>query len=125
ITQEMLTPLLVVNDVRAAGFPHNLLIDGSLDLIYKKKPICNILSTEWYIKYASQTTFSKGFSKAIWIPTEGGDFTLAQLYSKLEDSLSANRFDVIKSLSPSVPISSELNIISSHGSADIALKQVI
>ncbi len=125
ITKDIQEPLLAVMDIRLAGFPHNLLLDSSGDFIYHKRPICNILSTEWYLRYANNTTISKEFSKAIWIPTEGGDFTLAQLHSKLESKLSEYKISVTQALNPRNPISSELNIISSHGSDDIALKQVI
>lgn len=125
IEQEVEQPLLVINDVLAAGFPHNLLLDRNKEFISNKQPICNVISTEWYLKYGNGTLLSKEFSRAIWIPTDGGDFTLAQLHSKLENYLFENRFNTVQSLTPKSPISADLNIVSAHGAEDIALKQVI
>jgi len=119
------SPLLIVMDMDLAGFPHNLLINLEGNLIYSERPIANILSTEWYIKYSNQIQIDKEFPKSIWIPTEGGDFTLNQLFGKLEDSLVVNKFNVLQSLEPENPINTDLNIVCAHGANDIALKQII
>ncbi len=118
-------PLFLVMDMELAGFPHNLLLNKESDLIYLNRPIGNILSIEWYIKYSNQAKIDIAFPKSIWIPTEGGDFTLNQLYGKLEDLLIDKNFTIIQSLDPETPINTDLNIICAHGANDIALKQVI
>lgn len=60
------------------------------------------------------------YSKSIWIPIEGGDFTIAKLYSNLENCLSTFNFTIEQALIPDQPISSELNIVVSHGTEHIA-----
>ncbi|MEQ6168629.1 hypothetical protein AAOE16_15645 [Ekhidna sp. MALMAid0563] len=119
------SPLLVVMDMDLAGFPHNLLLSREGDIIHSMRPLANILSTEWYVKYSNQVQIDKAFPKSVWIPTEGGDFTLNQLFGKLEDSLVENKFTILQSLDPKNPINTDLNIICAHGSNDIALKQVV
>ena len=119
------TPLLIVMDMDLAGFPHNLLLNKQGDLIHEKQPVANILSTEWYIRYTNHVKLTKGFLKSIWLPIEGGDFVLNHLFGKLEDSLTTQNFNVLKSIEPTNPINADLNIICAHGANDIALKQVI
>jgi hypothetical protein len=106
------------------GFPHNLFIDSKGEFIYIKQPICNILSTEWYLKFANKSHLKKRYSKSIWIPTKGGDFTINQLFGSLEDTLSEFSFKIENSMQLKKPIVSDLNIVTAHGSSDIALKQV-
>jgi hypothetical protein len=117
--------LLIVMDMGLAGFPHNLLLGDNGAPLHLQHPICNILSTEWFLKYSNLTKINKAFPKAIWIPTEGEDFTLLHLFGKLEETLNANRFSVLQSIEPERPIKSDLNIICAHGAQDIALRQVI
>jgi len=119
------SPLFIIMDMDLAGFPHNLLLNYEGDLLHLIHPIANILSTEWYIKYSNQVKIAKDFPKSIWLPTEGGDFTLNQLFGKLEDSLKENNFNILQRVEPKSPINTDLNIICAHGSDDIALKQVI
>lgn len=117
-------PLLFINDIALSGFPHNLFLDANGGLIHFKKPVCNVLSTEWFIK--EKNNFLSGqFTKSIWIPTEGGDFTINQLKSKLETVLERENFNITESLLPEQPINSDINILSSHGDSSIALKQAI
>lgn len=120
-----ISPLFIVMDMGLAGFPHNLLLNKKSDLVYLNRPIANILSTEWYVKYSNKVKIDKGFQKSIWLPTEGGDFTINQLFGKLEDFLISDNFNIIQSIEPKKPLNSDLNIICAHGSNDIALKQVI
>jgi len=123
-TDESIKPILFVLDIKIAGFPHNLFIDSKGEFIYVKKPVCNILSTEWYLKFANKSQLERNYSKSIWIPTEGGDFTINQLFGNLEDILSKFSFNVETSIKLEKPITSDLNIVTAHGSYDIALKQV-
>lgn len=118
-------PLLVVMDINIAGFPHNLFLNETNDFVYLTRPVCNILSTEWYLKYAKKNKIKENFTKSIWIPTEGSDFTINYLYSKLKYTLNKSNFFIEQSIAPERPISSELNILTAHGSDDIALKKVI
>jgi len=117
-------PLMVVLDIDIAGFPHNLFQESEGGFIYQNRAICNILSTEWYLKFANKTFLAENYSKAIWIPTEGGDFTINQLFGGLESTLTDYSFKIENSIKLENPISSELNIVTAHGSNDIALKQV-
>jgi hypothetical protein len=112
--------LLVVMDMDLAGFPHNLLIDHNEKFLYLERPICNIISTEWFVKYSGKTKFDASFSKAIWIPTVCGDWTISMLFSKLEDSLNKFSFQIDTAEVPVQPLSSDLNIIVSHGTNNIA-----
>lgn len=118
-------PLLIIMDIKLAGFPHNLLLNMEGEFIHLQRPSCNILSTEWYLKYSNLTQFKADFSKAIWIPTEGGDFAINHLYGKLEDYLKANKFNIETAISPTKPIVSDINIVTAHGANDIAIKQII
>ena len=117
--------ILLIKDMELAGFPHNLLLDDQASFIHLEKPITSILSTEWYASLKDDTRIEKDFSKSIWIPTKGGDLTLNQLYSSLKDSLEEHLFSVYQDSNVESPISSEINIVCSHGTKDIASKQVI
>lgn len=123
--EENKTPLLLVMDNDFAGFPHNLFLNQQGDFVYIQRPVCNILSTEWYLKYANQTQLSADYSKAIWIPIEGGDFSINHLYAKLKDFLEASKFKIETAISPAEPIVSDINILTAHGANDIAIKQII
>ena len=116
-------PLLVVMDMNLSGLPHNLLMNAENQLIYLKRPIGNILSTEWYLKYANQTKLTPELPRTIWIPTESGDFTINQLHSKLESNISD--FEVIQSPTLTKKISSEIVILTAHGEKDIALTNLL
>ena len=117
--------LLLIKDMEISEFPHNLLLNQSSEFLFLQKPITNILSTEWYIINNNSTSLNNSYSKSVWIPTEGLDSTLNYLFSNIEDCLLDNNFEIIQSLNLSNPLSSEVNIISSHGSSDISQNQVI
>ena len=112
--------VLVVMDMDLAGFPHNLLINNDEKFIYLERPICNVISTEWFVRYGGETIIDTTFSKAIWIPTVCGDWTINMLYSKLEDTLNEFLFQIDTNEVPSNPLSADLNIIVSHGTNNIA-----
>lgn len=115
--------LFVIKDMKLASFPHNLLLSNN-EFIHSKKGIANILSTEWYSSVKDQTYLNQDFSKSIWIPTEKGDFTLNHLFGSLEEQLSNQSFTIYQNSDLEKPINSDLNIICSHGSSEIAKKQV-
>ncbi|GHU98854.1 hypothetical protein FACS1894159_01960 [Bacteroidia bacterium] len=118
-------PLLIVLDMELAGFPHNLFVDENENFIFLERPICNIVSTEWYLRFSDKTKFNANYSKSIWIPTMCGDFTINMLFSKIENCLKQYTFNFDVSEKPNNPIASELNIIVSHGSNDIAIKPAL
>ena len=117
--------VLIVLDMDLAGFPHNLFLDQESKFIYLENPICNILSTEWFAKNNGKTKLLSLFSKSIWIPTVCGDMTINMLYSKIENALNDFQFSIDTSEKPNEPISSDLNIIVSHGANNIAIKPAL
>lgn len=117
--------LLVVMDMNLAGFPHNLLINNNEEFIYPQTPICNIVSTEWYLKNGNKIQLNTNYTKSIWIPTDCGDYTINMLFSKIEGCLKEHCFSIEQTEEPNTPISSELNIVVSHGSNNIATKPAL
>lgn len=117
--------LLVVKDMELARFPHNLLLDEHGDFIHYSKPIANILSTEWYLSCKSDNIINNDLTKSIWVPTESGDFTLNKLNDSLKTVIERNQFKVFNQTNMPSPLSSDLNIVCSHGANDIASSQVI
>lgn len=118
-------PLLIVLDMNLSEFPHNLFLDADGVLLMLNHPICNILSTEWYLKYANKVQLNNAGSKSIWIPIDGGDFTIIQLHEKIKETLANFNFSTITSVEPKSLISSDINIIAAHGLNDIALTQIV
>lgn len=123
--QDKSVPIFIVMDNDLAGFPHNLFLDHKGEFLFLQRPVCNILSTEWYLKYSEKKYLAADFSKAIWIPTEGGDFAINHLFGKLENFLNESNFHIETSISPDNAIVSEINIITAHGASDIAIKKII
>lgn len=117
--------IFFIKDMELANFPHNLFLNQNGDFLHLNKPITNILSTEWYLSVDKSTVINKSYSKSIWIPKDEGDFTLNQLYAKIEDTLIKNNFDIHTKLEKDSSTTSYLNIICSHGAKDIAEKQII
>jgi hypothetical protein len=117
--------VLIVMDMDLAGFPHNLLLDQESKFIYLENPICNILSTEWFVSNHGNTKLPNSFSKSVWIPIECGDMTINMLYSKIENTINDFKFSIDTSEKPNQPLSSDLNIIVSHGANNIALKPAL
>lgn len=117
--------IFIIKDMELADFPHNLFLDQNNEFLHLNKPITNILSTEWYLSIDKSTVISKEYSKSIWIPKDEGDFTLNQLYSKIENTLNKNNFNIFSKLEKYSSLTSDINIICSHGAKDIAEKQII
>ncbi|WP_299555461.1 hypothetical protein [Seonamhaeicola sp.] len=117
--------IYLIKDMELADFPHNLFLNQNGEFLHLSKPITNILSTEWYLSVDKSTSINKNYSKSIWIPKEEGDFTLNQLYAKIENNLTENNFDINTKLEKDSSITSDINIICSHGAKDIAEKQII
>ncbi|MEC5172133.1 hypothetical protein [Chryseobacterium nepalense] len=116
--------ILAILDMSIAEFPHNLLQNEKGNFQYLETPICNILSLEWFLNH-HKSKLKKNFEKSIWIPTEGGDFTINLLYSGLENTLNEFSFQTNTDLNVKEPINSDINIICSHGDENISLTQMI
>lgn len=115
----------LVKDMEFSRFPHNLLLDAEENFIAKQIPVTNILSTEWLTQTNRISVLPEKYTKAIWIPTETGDYPLNYLHSNIEDTLEQFSFETCnKSVLPA-PLSSDLNIICSHGAKNISETQVI
>lgn len=125
LNTEEATSILIVKDMDLAMFPHNLMLDEHGNFIHFQKPITNILSTEWFLACKDDSIISNNFSKSIWIPTKDGDLTLNKLYDSLKPELIKHEFNIHETIDLSTPISTELNVICSHGAQDIASQQVI
>jgi hypothetical protein len=98
-------------------------MDG--DFLYLHNPIANILSTEWYLNRNTILSLPKNYSKSIWIPTEAGDWTINQLYNSIEKILIDYSISTCTKLEIEEALSSDINIVSSHGAKDISKNQVI
>lgn len=117
--------LLIIKDMKLARFPHNLMLDEGGNFIHSSKPIANILSTEWYLSCKGDNIINNDLTKSIWIPTKSGDFTLNKLHDSLKSELEKHQFKVFNQIDMVSPLSSDLNIVCSHGAKDIASNQVI
>jgi hypothetical protein len=117
--------VFLVKDIEISQFPHNLFLDDKLNLLAKNRPVTNVLSTEWLIQTNTQSKLSKNYSKSIWIPIESGDITLNYLNSNIEDTLNKYSFDVFPNVELLEPLSSDINIICSHGAKNISEVQII
>ena len=93
--------------------------------IHRKKPVANILSTEWYLSCKDEAVIDQNMTKSIWIPTESGDITLNKLYDSLKSEIEKYQFQILSQVNIPSPLSSDLNIVCSHGDRDISSLQVI
>jgi hypothetical protein len=120
-----LRPIFIVKDMELSKFPHNLFLSMDGDFLYLHNPIANILSTEWYLNRNTILSLPKNYSKSIWIPTEAGDWTINQLYNSIEKILIDYSISTCTKLEIEEALSSDINIVSSHGAKDISKNQVI
>lgn len=117
--------LFVVKDMELAGYPHNLFLNQEGQFIHSNRAITNIISGEWFSTNAGRHKLSANYSKAIWIPSRSGDIALNLLLSNIESTLSKNGFSVSDEVDIDVPLSSELNIVCSHGARNISETQIV
>lgn len=115
----------IVKDMEISKLPHNLLLNENGELISKLIPVTNILSTEWLLQTKGTEPLGKDYSKSIWIPIESGDLTLNYLYSNIEQDLKDNSFNVFTQPDLVKPLSSDINIVCSHGSKNISEIQIL
>jgi hypothetical protein len=113
--------LLIIKDMDISGFPHNLFLTDKNQFIFLCRPTINIMSLEWFSKIKeTNSKLNINYTKSIWIPVEREDFAISLLFSKLEDTLKLNEFNIQKDLNMVESFSSDINIISAHGNSDIS-----
>jgi hypothetical protein len=117
--------VLFVKDMQLSNFPHNLFLNQHNQLISKKNPVTNVLSTEWLLQTADAKSLAKNYNKSIWIPTESGDFALNYLYGNIEQTLVDASFEVFQELQLIKPLSADINIVCSHGAKNISETQIV
>lgn len=118
--------MCIIKDMKISNFPHNLFLDKSGDFIHKKMPVTNVLSTEWLMfKCENPTLLKKAFTKSIWVPVQSGDIPLNYLLSNIESTLEENSFDVHTNVKLDNPLSSDINIVCSHGGKNISETRII
>lgn len=112
--------LLLVKDMELSAMPHNLILDLEGEFISRKVPVTCLPSVEWYFEQGSGKSLNPNFTRRLWIPTEGGDYTLNLLWSRLEDSLGGLDVEVTHQEMPREPLSGDVNVLSAHGASDIS-----
>ncbi len=117
--------IYIIKDMQISKLPHNLFLNKNGEFIAKNIPITNVLSTEWLLQTNNSHSLPDDYSKSIWIPVESGDFALNYLFSNIEQTLNEHSFDVFKDIELTKPLSSDINIICSHGAKNISEVQVI
>jgi hypothetical protein len=116
--------ILLVKDMTVSELPHNFLLNEKREMLALNASITNILSVEWLnakLKESKQTTTN---DKSIYIPIEGGDLTINMLYESIKETLEKHSVTVATTLTNFSPITSTINIVSSHGNKDISSTQV-
>jgi len=113
-------PLFLIKDIMLSKFPHNLILNGDGKFVALEKPIANIMSLDLQDKIMDEPNLPVNFSKSIWIPTAAQDFVIEQLYAKLEDYLVTEKFTIDQKAIIDVPLSSNIDIICSHGDREIS-----
>ena len=99
--------------------------DENGDFIAKQIPVVNVLSTEWLLQTKGSILLPKNYNKSIWIPIESGDVALNYLYSNIEKTLHEHSFEVSQQISLQKPLSSDINIVCSHGAKNISETQIL
>jgi hypothetical protein len=113
-------PLFLIKDTELSRLPHNLILNGDGKFIALDRPIANIMSLDWQDKVMNEPGLPVDFSKSIWIPTDAQDFVIEQLYAKLEDCLIEENFTINQKSVIDLPLSSDVDIICSHGDKEIS-----
>jgi hypothetical protein len=107
-------------DIELGELPHNLLLDLKLDFISKKQVLIDGISFEYFRNVDTEYKIPENPKISMWIPTEGGDFALNNLYAKLENSIDEFSIDTDTSTIPSTPLNSNISIIVAHGENKIS-----
>lgn len=116
----------IIKDMKISNFPHNLFLSKNGGFIHEKMPVTNVLSAEWLLfKCENPTLLKKTYTKSIWIPVQSGDIPLNYLLSNIESSLEENSFDIHTNVKLDNPLSSDINIVCSHGGKNISETRII
>lgn len=124
INTEGVKRILLVKDMGVTELPHNLLINEGRQFVALSASITNILSLEWLNSKIKDSGPVVSSGKSIYIPTEG-DLTIKILYNKIESALKDHSVSIVNNLQDSQPLSSTINIVSSHGDRDISLTHLL
>jgi hypothetical protein len=114
----------IVKDMELSKFPHNLFLNKNGEFIAKKIPVTNVLSTEWLIQ-TKNSQLPSDYSKAVWIPVESGDIPLNYLHSNIDETLQKKAFEIFTKVQLANPLSSDINIVCSHGAKNISETQIL
>lgn len=117
--------ILLIKDMELSELPHNLLLNEDKEFVSLKCPISNVVSIEWLNSRVNKSVNTDSNGISLWIPTESGDGTINMLFGKLESIIDTYNIASFQTTQISTPLSSSINIISSHGSSDISRLQVI
>jgi hypothetical protein len=113
--------LFLVKDMLMSAMPHNLIRDLDGGFISRSSRLACLPSAEWLImSHKNDNHLRKGFTVELWIPTEGGDFTLNLLWSRLSDTITDYDVGISTSEVPAKPLSGDINVLSAHGAANIS-----
>jgi hypothetical protein len=113
--------LFVIKDMLMSAMPHNLIMDLDGTFISRKSRLCCLPSAEWLImSRENDKHLPKDFMVELWIPTDGGDFTLNLLWSRLSDTVRDYDIGVSTTEVPAKPLSGDINVLSAHGLANIS-----
>lgn len=110
--------IILIKDINLAAFPHNFMMDENGSLVSLRKPVINVLSTEWFA--ASINTRLINLSTSIYLPIEDKDPTILDVKRRLENSIKKYKINEVNKRIPDEPLSSEINIIVAHGNKQIS-----
>lgn len=117
--------IYLVKDMVISHMPHNLFLNENRQFISLHSMVTNIISIEWLDSKLLCSNVNQLNGISIYIPVEGGDLTINMLYEKIRDVLLSFKVKTITSIQPTLPINSTINIISYHGSNNIATTHAI
>jgi hypothetical protein len=122
---EEVKELFLIKDMEVSSLPHNLLLNEQKQFIGLNTSIANILSIEWLNSRFINGSVNSDNSKAIWVPLDMEDSTIDFLFRKCQDVLDTYKVQISDTAKIENPLSSTINIISSHGSRNISSVHVI
>jgi len=125
LVAEKAESIYIVKDMELSKYPHNMFLNEKGDFISKHIPVTNVLSTEWLLQTNGVDPLPANYSKSIWVPVESGDYALSYLYSNIESTLQEHSFEVYRQVELVKPLSTDINIICSHGAKNISEVQIV
>ncbi len=113
---EIETQAVVVPSYELVEFPHNLLIDKKGEYISEKVPITSVSDIAMLSKNATTKLEDSENIINAWIPYKNGDYTIAYVFSRLEDVLMKIGANVIMTNTVEGQIEhSRINMFVGHG----------